>query len=186
MSEQPTEPRFTPPRRRHLRVGAAIAAALVVALIVWLLVRDNGDSNPSAPKAEAASVEDLAKLPQSVGHAVYWAGPSPGFTYELSQASGRTYIRYLPPGVDVGDGRPNFLSVGTYRVKNAYETLSKLAKKNSLSGKLPKGGIAVISDQTPGSVYLAYRGTDLQIEVYDPSPARARRLVFSGRVRPIG
>jgi hypothetical protein len=35
-------------------------------------------------------------------------------------------------------------------------------------------------------VYLAYRGQDLQIEVFSPSPSLARQLVTSRRVRPVG
>jgi hypothetical protein len=35
-------------------------------------------------------------------------------------------------------------------------------------------------------VYFAYPRLDYLYEVYDPAPQRARRLVLSGRVRPIG
>ena len=38
----------------------------------------------------------------------------------------------------------------------------------------------------PSSVYLAFPGGDVQVEVYDPSPRKARRLARSGRVRPTG
>ena len=37
----------------------------------------------------------------------------------------------------------------------------------------------------PNSVYLAYPGENVQVEVYDPRPQRARRLAREGRVRPI-
>jgi len=47
------------------------------------------------------------------------------------------------------------------------------------------GGIAVQSARSPKSVYVAYPGSDVQVEVYDPSPERARRLALSDRLRPL-
>jgi hypothetical protein len=35
-----------------------------------------------------------------VKHPVYWAGPRPSYTYELTRTSdGRIFVRYLPTGV---------------------------------------------------------------------------------------
>jgi hypothetical protein len=50
-------------------------------------------------KPTAATLADLRTLAQRVGHPIYWAGPKPGYTYELSTTSnGSVFIRYLPPG----------------------------------------------------------------------------------------
>jgi len=38
----------------------------------------------------------------------------------------------------------------------------------------------------PTSAYLAFPGSDFQIEVYHPSAARALRLATSGQVAPVG
>jgi hypothetical protein len=35
-------------------------------------------------------------------------------------------------------------------------------------------------------VYLAYPDVDLQIEVFDPTGGRARQLVTSGQIVPVG
>jgi hypothetical protein len=182
-------PRSAPPSTANrLRIGAIIAVAIAIALIIWLIVKDdNNDSGtPSAPPASAASVDQLRDAQSSVGHTVYWAGSRAGFTYELTEVGGNVFIRYLPGGVGIGDPRPNYLTVGTYPKRNALKSLKRLARHPGTSStNLSRGGIAVWGDTRPQSVYFSYPGADVQIEVYDPSASRARRLVRSGRVKPI-
>jgi hypothetical protein len=43
----------------------------------------------------------------------------------------------------------------------------------------------VVPSQNPRSAYIAFPRQDYQVEVYDPSPARALRLATSGRVAPV-
>jgi hypothetical protein len=182
-------PRPAPPASaRRLRIGAIIAVAIAIAVIVWLIVKGDDDKSnaPSAPPATSASVSQLRDTQGSVGHPVYWAGRRAGFTYELTQVSGNVFIRYLPSGVGVGDKRPDFLTVGTYPKRNALKSLQRLARQPGTSStKLSRGGLAVWGDTKPESVYFSYPGADVQIEVFDPSASRARRLVRSGRVKPI-
>jgi hypothetical protein len=46
------------------------------------------------------SQAQLERLPDLVGHPVYWAGPRNGFSYELTSiTNGRTFVRYLPSEV---------------------------------------------------------------------------------------
>jgi hypothetical protein len=175
----------------RLRLGAVVAVALGAAFLVWLLAikgdDDSGTSSKSGEPVHSASVDELEALPAAVGHKVYWAGPKPKYTYELTKTNdGKIYIRYLPPGVQVGDSRPNFLTVGTYLFPNAF----KAAKRGSRSGtafkaKLPDGGIAYTRRKFPKSVFFTYPGSDYMQEVYDRSPKRARSLVTQGQVRPI-
>jgi len=47
------------------------------------------------------------------------------------------------------------------------------------------GGLAFVDRQHPTSVYLAYPGIDVQVEVFDPSAGQARRLVTSGQIAPL-
>ena len=49
----------------------------------------------------------------------------------------------------------------------------------------PGGGIGVYSSSQPTNVYVAYPGSNLQIEVFDPSAKRAQQLVASGQVTPV-
>jgi hypothetical protein len=182
-----------PTARLHLgspeaRLGAVVALALVAGLVVWLLVRGNDNSTPThRTSAQAVSAQDLAALPTTVGHPVYWAGPSRAFTYELTRTSdGRIYIRYLPAGVSIGSNQPKYLTIGTYPVQNAFAAVRGIAKGLRLTAmKLNGGGAAVQDTKHPTSVYFAYPGSDYQVEVYDPSPARALQLVVSGKIIPL-
>jgi hypothetical protein len=171
-----------------LRITGAVALALVAGLIVWLLVKGGGDERTVGPSssATAATLETLHALPGEVGHDVYWAGERSGYLYELTEVTGNIFIRYLPAGVQVGDPRPDFLTIGTYPTKKAYATLKRQARRDgSGSRRAAGGGIAVWSNGRPQSVYVAYPRANIQIEVYDPSARRARRLATSGAVEPI-
>ncbi|HYZ76818.1 MAG TPA: hypothetical protein VE596_05540 [Gaiellaceae bacterium] len=188
-------------RQGPIRIGAVVALALAIAFVVWLLVRGN-DNSPSKPAATptppppavtkpvrtfgpvAATVAKLRVIARA--RPVYWAGPKRGVTYELTQSSnGRTFIRYLPKGVRVGSRR-NVLFVGTYAVPSAYKALQKAAKASGdVTFKAPRSGLAIYSRTGATNVYVAYPGSNYQIEVYDPNPTRARKLVRSGAIRPI-
>ena len=171
----------------RLRLGAVIAIAVGAALILWLMLKDDGSDNAAKPAAAvAASPTDLRAVPDSVKHPVYWAGRRAGYTYELSKTARGVYVRYLPPGVAVGDQHPNYLTIASYPYPRAYATLSKAAEtKGAISSKLAGGGIAVVSAKQPKSVYIAFPSANLEVEVYDASPKRARQLAFSGQVVPI-
>jgi hypothetical protein len=179
-------------RRPGLRVGAVVAVAIAVAFVVWLLVR-GGDSNTAGTSTgqaigpTATTTDKLRELSVELGHPVYWAGPVPDRTYELTRTSDdRIFIRYLPSGVPVGIRQAAYTIVGTYPVTSAYKVLQGLAKKpDESSFSAPAGGFAVYSTSQPNNVYLAYPGSNLQIEVYDPSPQRARELITSGQVAPV-
>ena len=98
-------------------------------------------------------------------------------------ATGRVYIRYLPPGVNAGAPGGKYLIVATYPFTGAYRALQTLANGKGIS--VPGHGIAYIDPKDPTSVHLAYPGINFQVEVYDPSPARSLRIARSGDVRPV-
>jgi hypothetical protein len=133
------------------------------------------------------SVEELKALAVTLGHPIYWAGEEPSDTYELTRTrNGSVYIRYLPDGVRVGDRRPEYLTVGTYPQKGALGILKTTAAKNGVKTiDVGEGALAFVDKKHPTSVYVAYPGSDFQIEVYDPAPGRARRLLTSGQVIPL-
>jgi hypothetical protein len=140
------------------------------------------------PDSKAASVSNLKSLAVTLGHPIYWAGAEPKVTYELTKTkSGRVYIRYLPAGVKVGSPRPDYLTVGTYPQQDAFAALEAAAAKNgAMTIKLAGGGLASIDPKHPTSVYLASPKADVQVEVYSPNAARARKLVSSGAITPVG
>jgi hypothetical protein len=174
--------------RTALVVAGAVLLVAVIGLLIWLLVRDDGGSTVGKAPAHGVSIRDLAALPRTVHHPVYWAGPQPGMTYELSRTKdGRIYVRYLPPKVKVGTAKPSYLTVGTYPQPHAFATLRATAKKQrSRTIRVAGGGLAFQYRDKPTSVYLAYPGSDFQIEVFHPSAARALQLVASGHVKPVG
>ena len=171
---------------RWLAFALIVAVAALATLITWLVTKGDGEAK-RAP-AKAVTIRQLNELASSVGHPVYWAGPQPKDTHELSKTKdGRIYIRYLPPGVDIGATEAKYLAIGTYPQRNAFATLKATAKKQGVRTiKLRGGGLAFQDKEHPTSVYLAYAGSNYQIEVFDPSPARARRLVTSGQIGTVG
>ena len=178
--------------RGTVRVGAIVAIALAVAFFAWLILR-SGDKSSEQPApikrapATAVSAKDLLALQRELGHPIYWVGTKKGYTYELSRtADGNVYIRYLPPGIDAGAEGADYLSVSTYPNKDAFGTVKEASKRdNERVDRVSGGGLAVSNPDLPGSVYVARPGSKLLIEVYDPSPARARKVATSGQLTPI-
>ena len=95
----------------------------------------------------------------------------------------RAVVRYLPPGVKVGSKQASYLIVATYPFHDPVEALEKLTDGDLL--EVPGGGSAMVDQSHPESVYLAFPGTDEQIEIFDPSPQRALAVAQSGAVRPV-
>jgi hypothetical protein len=180
-------------RLPHLRVGAIVAVALAAGFISWLVLRSDTEHMAVSPTASAVAVPEivaparLRALAATLGHPVYWVGMKPGMRYELTQAAGgRIFIRYLPPGVKVGDRRAAFLTIGTYPQRGAFAQIRAAGERpGAVTVKLTGAGIAVYDSARPTSVYFAYPGSPVQVEVYDPSSRIAGRLVLGGQVVPI-
>jgi hypothetical protein len=180
-------------RLPRFRVGAVTAIALVAGFVTWLVLRPGTDGKPVSPAASPPAVPAivaparLRSLAAELGHPLYWASARRGMRYELTQAAGgRTFIRYLPAGVKVGDRRPGFLAIGTYLEQGAFaQTRAAGQRPGGVTMRLTGGGLAVYNRRRPTSVYFAYPGSVLQVEVYDPSAPIARRLVLAGQVVPI-
>ena len=198
-----SEPRDTGwARLSSVRIGAVVAIAIAAAFVIWLVVRGNGDSSDkttttgtTTTAAEQKPVGPIAATPAalralsaSAGKPIYWVGARAGTTYEFTRtAGGRAYVRYLPHGAKIGNRSAAFTIVGTYPTQNAHKVLKELSKQpNERSVPSPGGGVAVYSTTAPTNIYVAFPGEDVQIEVFDPSVAKARHLVTTGRVVPVG
>lgn len=174
------------------RLGAAIAIGVVVAIAVWLLLRGGGGSKQNVAPLRyhlgAMTAAQLHALPDRAGHPVYWAGPQPRDTYEVTWApKGNVLVRYLTGGATVGTKSQKFLIVATYPESEAYAQAVKGSRvKGALVLHLANGGLGVSQAKIPHSVYVAYPGLPVLIEVYSPSPAVARRLVISGQITRVG
>ena len=130
---------------------------------------------------------NVSELAGAAGHPVYWVGTRPGTKLEGTLLdNGNAYVRYLGANAAIGDPEPNFLTVGTYPVPNAYAALKDASKQpGAVVKQAPRNGLVVTNTSSPNSVYVAYRDQDLQIEVYDPNPRQARQLATSGAVTPV-
>jgi hypothetical protein len=180
------------PRKRRvaprIRLGAVIAVAAAVGFVAWLVLRDHTKSTPNTQKSTVAAVSlrGLKTLAGSLKTPIYWAGPKAGTTYELTQTpSGNIFVRYLPNGVSVGTAK-QYPFVATFRVPNSFAVTRGVANRPD-SGKIQLGTevVAFYSRSSPTNVYLAYSGSNYQIEVFDPNPRRARQTVALGRIEPV-
>jgi hypothetical protein len=179
-----------PGLRRRLGVAASVALVAVAVLLAFVGSggEDEDSALPSAPHLVDAA--ELAEAESELGHPVYWAGPLPDRRLELDvEPDGSVYLRYLPPGAAVGSNSGAYLTVGTYPLADAQAAIRRTAKAAGVStgvGRVADGGIVLENPESKGSVYLAYPGSDLQIEVYDPAPGRAMELIEAGEIRPVG
>jgi hypothetical protein len=191
-SSGPPDPwRESPPRKRHgVRIGAVIAVAAVIAFGVWLWLGGSGGSSsgPAVPAGAIPvriSLSGLTTLGGALTQPIYWAGAKAGEQYELTKANdGRVWIRYLPKSAKIGEQSAPYLTIGTYPVANAYAA-TKAVAGNGTRIPVGKGAIAFYSSARPTNVYLAYKGSDYQIEVFDPSAKAAKHLVSTHRIQLI-
>jgi hypothetical protein len=166
----------------QIRRIAAVVAAIIVVVIAYLLI--SGGDDDSGSDVVAADATEIQQLAADLGRPVYWAGPTGAETFEWTALSdGRTYIRYLTGGAQVEDPRPLYLTVATYPVGDGVKAVKSAARSaDTDTVRAPDGAIAYAPKDT-SSVYVAYPGSEYQIEVFDPNPRRALKLVKSGRIQ---
>jgi hypothetical protein len=170
--------------------GPLVAVGLIVLAFVLAIVGGSGDTGApvEATGPTIASAATLAGAPEEVGHPVYWVGSRPSSQLELQEErDGSVFLRYLPPGAEAGDPNNDLLTVGSYPMADALAATRRAAEAAGAEIRTVRdGGIAFDNPQSRGSVYLAFPGSDVQVEVYDPQPGRAMELIESGAVRPVG
>jgi hypothetical protein len=170
-------------------IGAALSLAIVLTIAVLALQgKDGAGSSEVGTAPRLVDEAGLLAMAGSLGHSLYWAGPRTGERIELSEeADGSVYLRYLTGGAAPGDPRQMFLVVGTYPVSDAQAALQRTAvRAGSSLGHISGSGLVLVNPTESNGVYLAYPGSDLQIEVYDPVSGRAMRLIRSGAIRALG
>jgi hypothetical protein len=177
-------------RQPRIRISLVIALAVVAAVVIWLVVAHEtggGSGNQSTGAGpEAASAAQLKAAAAAIGPFA-WVGPRAGSRYELTWTpGGRVYVRYLTGNAKIGDPRPDFLTVGTYRQTGAYAAVRTASRKPGAVAVPVASGIAFYSRSHPKSVYIGSPGAGYQIEVYSPQAGEARRLVASGHVQLVG
>jgi hypothetical protein len=162
---------------------------ILVALAATFAVVGCGDSeNAQGPVKPGVPVQasELSGLARSLHQPVYWAGVQGGGSFELTRSGAdRIYVRYLPKNATSAPAA-GVLTVGTYRVRGAYGAVLRAGKAaGAKTYKLPGHGRAVVDSADATSVHLAYRSRPFQVEVFDPAPGRALKLVRAGRIVPV-
>lgn len=171
----------------RLKAFSVRACALVVLSV--LIVAQTGCGNkkePLTPGADILTQPQLQAKVAKLGYPVYWLGPRENTEYEYThRADGRVYIRYVKPGTTAGS-YTRFLTVGTYPMPDAYEVVKKVSKLPDAREIDVKGGIiGAQSEKKPQSVYAAFRGKDLELEVYSPDEGAAVQEVQDGNLQTV-
>jgi hypothetical protein len=196
---------------RPVRIGAILALAVAAGFVAWIFIGRSSDNSSTGSQAQpqqaqpqqtqpqqtqpvatktgpiGLTAEGLRSMSESLKQPIYWVGDKTGYTYEFTRTTnGNLYVRYLPPGVSVGDNRADFLIVVTYPLRDAYAALKRAMKgEPGKTYKTPEGGLAWVPNSYQKSVHVAYQGVSYQVELFDPSPQIALSEVRSGNVRPV-
>jgi hypothetical protein len=170
-----------------IRRTAIAASALGLAMLAGCGGSEsssNSTESTSPGAAQIVSPDSLRETASESATPIYWAGEQDETELELSQPEkDRTYVRYLTGGAEAGDKRADFLTVGTYALPNAVASLRRQAKRSGGTlGHAPPNATVYYDRGNAQSVYLAYPGTPVEVEVFDPSFKQALRLVESGQV----
>lgn len=174
-------------RQNSLYRVSVVVAAVLLAVIAYLLISGGDDGGSECPQEDIlGSAAKVKRLAANEHHPVYWVGPGGAETFELTSTDdGRIYVRYLTGGAEAGDPRPLFTTVGTYPVRDGTAALQRAARSSGAKTFDVDGGLGLVDEDTPTSVYLAYPGSEYEIEVFNPDPAKALRLVNSRCVEPV-
>jgi hypothetical protein len=174
--------------KRPLVALAALVGAVVVVVLLATGGGDDGAVSLAPDEPQVVTSSELSDIAAGVGHPVYWLGEREGTSYEVTETgSGRFYVRYLSGDAKAGDKRAEFLTVGTYPANGGVAALRR-AVRNRAGARLAQiggGATLLIDPSSPMNAHLAYRGSELQVEVFGPVPGQALRLASSGHVEPV-
>jgi hypothetical protein len=172
--------------RLVIRIAAIVASVLALALLTGCGGSGSDSSSSQSTDTNAAEIVSADSLRETASEAtpIYWAGEQDGTELELSRPSkDRTYVRYLTGNAEAGDKRADFLTVGTYAQPSAVASLRRQSKRSGGTlGHAPGNATVYYDRSNPQSVYLAYPGAPVEVEIFDPSFKRALRMVESGQV----
>lgn len=137
-------------------------------------VQGNSDSTGKT----ALNEDQLKAVARKIGGTFFWVGSENGATYTFNHnAPGQDFIRYLPNGLGLTDTTQNYRVIATYKVVNAYSILLQAGKQPNSVGLInPDGSLIYYSKSAPTHVYMAFKGKDYQVEIFDPLAGAALKL----------
>ena len=116
---------------------------------------------------------------------IYWSGSCPDRRLEVTTTRSGSFVRYLSPATNVGT-HAKALTIATYPIAGAWQVAQHAAEERGARHvNLSDGRVAVWRTSRPTSVYIAARGSNTLVEVFDPSAAKAHNLSISGLVQPV-
>jgi hypothetical protein len=181
---------LAPVKKRPTRIYLSLAAAAVAVVVV--LSGCGGSSTTStattsgSKSATVVPESGLLKAMKGVGYPVYWAGPRLGVEYEVSRQEDRVFVRYLPKGEEPESER-KLLTVGSYKDSKALAGIRESGQEaGAILVQIDGGGSAYAEGVDATSAYMAFPGVNTQVEVFDPKPGEALRLIRSGAIVPVG
>jgi hypothetical protein len=164
------------------------AVVLLVALVALLGGGDDAPatSAPAPPKYGPTRLEvsDVQAQQVALGRPVYWAGkPEAKQSLELTVgADGSNTVRYLSgKKVDAGSAR----AVAMYPMPQAYQAAQAAARQPGAMSEKVADGLVVGKTSNAYNGYLAVKGLPFLIEVFDPRPGQAWKLLTSGKIVPV-
>lgn len=182
-------------RRQYLQVGTLVAAVLaLLSVTIFFVTRgSSGDASPSQTTPASAvqaveptivSAEELAQVPQRVGHPIYWAGNDPSKALELTVLpDSSVLVRYLPKGQPAGADTET-LTIATYPNPQAYSLVRNGADQpGAILVEGPGGTLVAAEGDQSKNAYFALEGVPLLMEVFDTKPGRALELVKNGQIQ---
>jgi hypothetical protein len=162
-------------------------AATSLTSVGGALVKSGAGATVAAVRPEIVSPAQLREIAAANRRPLYWAGPRKRTRLEYTRMSdGRMYVRYLTGSAKAGAAGAGYVVVATYSQPDAYNRVSAIAKqKHFFVATVANGGIAVAKPNRPQNIYLVYPRQPYQIEVYAPTAAETRKLVFGGAIKPV-
>lgn len=122
----------------------------------------------------ALTQSQLREVVDAEGLTVYWLGPMDGALYALSISNDRPFVRYLPQGKGLKDSIASLRVIGTYKMKDAFAATQANAVSTNGVGFINSDGNAVFYNSLkPNNVYIGIKGSDNQVEIFDPNSGLA-------------
>ncbi|MBC7464221.1 MAG: hypothetical protein H7227_08175 [Actinobacteria bacterium] len=181
--------------RSYSHGSALRAAVFIFALLVTLIPLSTEDLQGRTPIRDvdqylmthglyALTLGELKQIVKLKGLEAYWVGPVANAKYVLDASENdRISIRYLPKGHGLEDLGSNYRVVSTYKTNNSFHLFREAAKEpDSISFTNVNGNQILYYKDLPQNVYTAFKGKDVQVELFDSRTGTALELAINDRL----